>query len=70
MHPATFQMWGLMWDTWDAEELTALDVKRLAHPDGKRNVLFSVGGVTGLYLQVTGGDGSDIQPSPLSKLLF
>lgn len=36
-----------------AEELTALDVKRLAHPGGKRNVLFSVGGVTGLYLQVT-----------------
>ena len=36
-----------------AEELTALDVKRLAHPGGKRNVLFSVGGVTGLYLQIT-----------------
>ncbi|WP_296642747.1 tyrosine-type recombinase/integrase [Roseinatronobacter sp.] len=36
-----------------AEELTALDVKRLAHPGGKRNVLLSVGGVTGLYLQIT-----------------
>ena len=36
-----------------AEELTALDVKRLTHPGGKRNVLFSVGGVTGLYLQIT-----------------
>jgi len=36
-----------------AEELTALDVKRLAHPGGKGNALFSVGGVTGLYLQIT-----------------
>jgi integrase len=36
-----------------AEELTALDVKRLTHPGGKRNVLFSVGGVPGLHLQVT-----------------
>jgi integrase len=36
-----------------AEELTALDVKRLAHPGGKRNVLFSVGGVPGLHMQLT-----------------
>jgi integrase len=36
-----------------AEELTALDVKRLAHPGGKRNVLFAVGGVPGLHMQVT-----------------
>lgn len=36
-----------------AEELTALDVKRLAHPGGKRNVLLSVGGVPGLYMQLT-----------------
>ena len=36
-----------------AEELSALDVKRLAHPGGKRNVLFSVGGVPGLYMQIT-----------------
>lgn len=36
-----------------AEELSALDVKRLAHPGGTRNVLFSVGGVTGLYMQIT-----------------
>ena len=36
-----------------AEELTALDVKRLSHPGGKRNVLFSVGGVPGLHLQIT-----------------
>lgn len=36
-----------------AEELTALDVKRLTHPGGKNNALFSVGGVTGLYLQIT-----------------
>ena len=40
-----------------AEELTALDVKRLTHPGGKRNVLFSVGGVPGLYLQVTPKNG-------------
>ena len=40
-----------------AEELTALDVRRLLHPGGKRSVLFSVGGVPGLHLQVspTGG---------------
>jgi integrase len=36
-----------------AEELSALDVKRLSHPGGKRNVLFSVGGVPGLYMQIT-----------------
>ena len=36
-----------------AEELTALDVKRLTHPGSKGNALFSVGGVTGLYLQIT-----------------
>ncbi|TGD45361.1 site-specific integrase [Pseudotabrizicola sediminis] len=40
-----------------AEELTALDVKRLTHPGGKRNVLFSVGGVPGLYLQLTPNNG-------------
>ena len=40
-----------------AKELTALDVKRLVHPGGKRNVLFPVGGVTGLYLQVTPNNG-------------
>ncbi len=40
-----------------ASELTALDVKRLAHPGGKRNRLFSVGGVPGLHLQITPGGG-------------
>ncbi|WP_300548090.1 integrase arm-type DNA-binding domain-containing protein [Roseovarius sp.] len=35
------------------DELTALDVKRLAHPGGNRNVLISVGGVPGLHLQLT-----------------
>ncbi|MFC4671977.1 tyrosine-type recombinase/integrase [Seohaeicola nanhaiensis] len=40
-----------------AAELSALDVKRLAHPGGKRNVLYSVGGVPGLHLQVTSGGG-------------
>jgi integrase len=40
-----------------AAELSAIDVKRLAHPGGKRNVLFSVGGVPGLHLQLTPRDG-------------
>ncbi len=40
-----------------AEELNALDVKRLTHPGGKRNVLCSVGGVPGLYLQLTPNGG-------------
>lgn len=40
-----------------AAELTALDVKRLTHPGGKRNVLFSVGGVPGLHMQITPNGG-------------
>lgn len=40
-----------------AKQLTALDVKRLAHPGGCRNVMFSVGGVPGLHLQVTPNGG-------------
>lgn len=40
-----------------AAELSAIDVKRLSHPGGKRNVLFSVGGVPGLHLQVTPTNG-------------
>ncbi|MGK8235138.1 tyrosine-type recombinase/integrase [Roseovarius sp. MS2] len=40
-----------------ARELTALDVKRLAHPGGKRNMLFPVGGVPGLHLQVSPNAG-------------
>lgn len=36
-----------------AQELSALEVKNLAHPGGKRNVLYSVGGVSGLHMQVT-----------------
>ena len=40
-----------------AVELSAVDVKRLAHPGGRRNVLFSVGGVPGLHLQLTPRDG-------------
>lgn len=36
------------------EELSALDVKRLTHPgEGRPNALHAVGGVSGLYLQVT-----------------
>jgi integrase len=40
-----------------AAELTALDVKRLTHPGGKRNVLFAVGGVPGLHMQITPNGG-------------
>ena len=36
-----------------AKELSALEVKKLAHPGTARNVIFPVGGVTGLYLQLT-----------------
>jgi integrase len=49
-----------MWDSWMPKittELSALDVKRLVHPGGNRNVLCSVGGVTGLYLQLTPKQG-------------
>jgi integrase len=35
------------------EELSAIEVKRLEHPGGKRNALKSVGGVPGLHLQIT-----------------
>jgi hypothetical protein len=40
-----------------AAELLAIDVKRLTHPGGKKNVIFAVGGVPGLHLQMTPGDG-------------
>ena len=40
-----------------AAELTALDVKRLTHPGGRRNVLVSVGGVPGLHMQITPNGG-------------
>jgi len=36
-----------------AKELSALDVKRLAHPGRGRNVLFPVGAVSGLAMQIT-----------------
>ncbi len=39
------------------EDLSALDVKRLTHPGGKRNALRSVGGVPGLHLQITATGG-------------
>jgi integrase len=35
-----------------AKELTALDVKRIAHPGRGRNAMFAVGGVSGLMIQV------------------
>ncbi|MCA3443980.1 MAG: integrase arm-type DNA-binding domain-containing protein [Rhodobacter sp.] len=36
-----------------AQELGPLDVKRLVHPGGKLSAMFAVGGVPGLYMQVT-----------------
>ena len=56
MHPITVLMWGRLWDTVlpkITDELSALDVKRLVHPGGNRNVLISVGGVPGLHMQLT-----------------
>ena len=40
-----------------AAELTALDVKRLAHPGSKGNALVAVGGVPGLHMQITPNGG-------------
>jgi integrase len=40
-----------------AAELTALEVKRLTNPGGHRNILFAVGGVPGLHLQITPNGG-------------
>lgn len=40
-----------------AEELGPLDVKRLTHPGGKGNAMIAVGGVAGLYMQVTPKNG-------------
>ena len=36
-----------------APELTAQEVRRLSHPGGHRNILFAVGGVPGLHMQIT-----------------
>lgn len=40
-----------------ASELSAIEVKRLKHPNKGRNVTFAVGGVSGLYLQITPNNG-------------
>jgi len=40
-----------------AAEMSALEVRNLVHPSGKGNALFAVGGVTGLYMQITPGGG-------------
>ncbi len=40
-----------------AGELGPLDVKRLAHAGGKSNAMVAVGGVAGLYLQITPNGG-------------
>jgi integrase len=40
-----------------AKELGPLDIKRATHAGGKRNTMLPVGGVAGLYLQVTPNGG-------------
>lgn len=40
-----------------ARELGPLDIKRLVHAGGKGNSMFAVGGVAGLYMQVTPNGG-------------
>ncbi len=40
-----------------AKELSALEIKRLKHPGTGRNVTFSVGGISGLLLQITPNGG-------------
>jgi integrase len=40
-----------------AAEMSALEVRNLSHPSGKGNALFAVGGVTGLYMQITPSGG-------------
>ena len=60
MQAITNSLLGLMWGMVMpkvAAELSAIDVKRLTHPGGKRNVLLAVGGVPGLHLQLTPGGG-------------
>lgn len=44
-----------------AKELTAIEVKRLAHPGFKGHAKFFVGGVPGLLLQITEGGGRSWQ---------
>ncbi|KZY47987.1 integrase [Roseovarius sp. HI0049] len=36
-----------------ADELSALEIKKLKHPGGRWNVVINVGGVTGLQMQIT-----------------
>lgn len=60
MQPTTLFMWGRLWGKLMpkvTDELSALEVKRLVHPGGKRNVLISVGGAPGLYMQLTSKRG-------------
>lgn len=40
-----------------AAEMSALELRTLAHPTGKGNALFAVGGVTGLCLKITPSGG-------------
>lgn len=40
-----------------ANEMSALELRSLTHPSGKGNALFAVGGVSGLYMQITPSGG-------------
>lgn len=40
-----------------AAEMSAIEVRNLSHPSNKGNALFAVGGVTGLYMQITPSGG-------------
>ncbi|MCR9152307.1 MAG: integrase arm-type DNA-binding domain-containing protein [Rhodobacteraceae bacterium] len=40
-----------------AKELSSVEVRNLSHPGGKANAMFAVGGVAGLYMQVTRNGG-------------
>lgn len=40
-----------------AAEMSAIEVRNLSHPSDKGNALFAVGGVTGLYMQITPSGG-------------
>ena len=60
MQSITLFMLGRLLGRWMPKvtaELSALDVKRIAHPGGARNVMYSVGGVPGLHLQLTPKQG-------------
>ena len=60
MHAIAFPLWGGLWGKKVPRvigEMTALDVKRLVRPGGKRKALNAVGGVPSLHLQITPSGG-------------